>query len=52
MNDLFVRAGSPVHWRRSSAANSALNGARRRGAAHLEWVYAPDGRWLNGSTTP
>jgi GNAT superfamily N-acetyltransferase len=41
MNDLFVREDVRGAGIGRALINSALNEARRRGAAHLEWFTAP-----------
>ena len=42
MNDLFVREGVRGTGTGRALINRALEEARRRGAAHLEWFTAPD----------
>jgi GNAT superfamily N-acetyltransferase len=42
MNDLFVREGVRGKGIGRALIQSALDEARRRGAAHLEWFTAPD----------
>jgi GNAT superfamily N-acetyltransferase len=42
MNDLFVREGVRGGGVGRALINRALEEARRRGAAHLEWFTAPD----------
>lgn len=42
MNDLFVREDARGAGIGKALINSALDQARRRGAAHLEWFTAPD----------
>jgi GNAT superfamily N-acetyltransferase len=42
MNDLFVRDDVRGRGVGRALINSALDEARRRGAAHLEWFTAPD----------
>ena len=42
MNDLFVREGARGKGIGRALIQSALDEARRRGAAHLEWFTAPD----------
>jgi GNAT superfamily N-acetyltransferase len=42
MNDLFVREDVRGSGIGRALINSALDAARRRGAAHLEWFTAPD----------
>ena len=42
MNDLFVREAVRGGGIGRALINSALDEARRRGAAHLEWFTAPD----------
>jgi GNAT superfamily N-acetyltransferase len=42
MNDLFVREDVRGGGVGRALINSALDEARRRGAAHLEWFTAPD----------
>jgi GNAT superfamily N-acetyltransferase len=42
MNDLFVREGLRGKGVGRALIQSALDEARRRGAAHLEWFTAPD----------
>ena len=42
MNDLFVREDVRGSGTGRAVINSALDEARRRGAAHLEWFTAPD----------
>lgn len=42
MNDLFVRDDVRGRGIGRALINSALDEARRRGAAHLEWFTAPD----------
>ena len=42
MNDLFVREDVRGAGIGRALINRALDEARRRGAAHLEWFTAPD----------
>ena len=42
MNDLFVQAGTRGRGIGRALIQAALDEARRRGAAHLEWFTAPD----------